>query len=112
MKLKFYISIFVSLLTLSVFAQKAELSVAVSKNKLGLNQRLRIEFSINKQGADNFKPPKFTNFRVIQGPSQSVSQSWINGKVSFSQSYTYILKPKRKGELIIDPASILSLIHI
>lgn len=106
MKLKFYILLLISLLSLSVFAQKAELSVAVSKNKLGLNQRLRIEFSINKQGADNFKPPKFTNFRVIQGPSQSVSQSWINGKVSFSQSYTYILKPKRKGELIIEPASI------
>ena len=106
MKLKFYISIFISLLTLSVFAQKAELKVNVSKNKLGLNQRLRIEFSVNKQGADDFTPPKFTNFRVIQGPSQSVSQSWINGKVSFSKSYTYILKPKRKGELIIAPASI------
>ena len=106
MKLKFYISILISLLTLSVFAQKAELKVNVSKNKLGLNQRLRIEFSVNKQGADDFTPPKFTNFRVIQGPSQSVSQSWINGKVSFSKSYTYILKPKRKGELIIAPASI------
>ena len=106
MKLKFYISLFISLLTLSVVAQKAELKVSVSKNKLGLNQRLRIEFSVNKQGADDFTPPKFDNFRVIQGPSQSVSQSWINGKVSYSQSYTYILKPKRKGELIISPASI------
>ena len=106
MKLKFYITIFISLLTLSVFAQDAELKVKVSKNKLGSNQRLRIEFSMNKQGADNFTPPDFIDFRVIQGPSQSVSQSWINGKVSFTQSYTYILKPKRRGELIIGPASI------
>jgi hypothetical protein len=106
MKLKYYISIFISILTLSVAAQQAALEVSVSKNKLGLNQRLRIEFSINKQGADNFTPPKFKNFKVIQGPSQSVSQSWSNGKVSFSQSYTYILKPKIKGELIINPASI------
>jgi len=89
-----------------LFAQQAELSVSVSKNKLGLNQRLRIEYSINKQGADNFKAPDFKGFDVIQGPSQSVSQSWINGKVSFSQSYSYILKPKRKGELIIQPANI------
>lgn len=73
---------------------------------MGLNERLRIEFSINKQGGDNFTPPKFRDFQVVAGPSQSVSQSWINGKVSFSQSYTYILKPKRKGELIIDAASI------
>ena len=106
MKLKFYISIFISLLSLSILAQEAELKVKVSKNKLGLNQRLRIEFSMNKQGADNFTPPNFNGFRVIQGPSQSVSQSWINGKVSFSQSYTYILKPKRKGELIIGSANI------
>jgi hypothetical protein len=104
--MKFYISIFISLLSLSILAQEAELKVKVSKNKLGLNQRLRIEFSVNKQGADNFTPPDFKDFRVIQGPSQSVSQSWINGKVSFSQSYSYILKPKRRGELIISPANI------
>ena len=106
MKMKFYISIFISLLSLSILAQEAELKVKVSKNKLGLNQRLRIEFSVNKQGADNFTPPDFKDFRVIQGPSQSVSQSWINGKVSFSQSYSYILKPKRRGELIISAANI------
>lgn len=106
MKLKFYITFCISLLSLTLFAQQAELSVSVSKNKLGLNQRLRIEYSINKQGADNFKAPDFKGFDVIQGPSQSVSQSWINGKVSFSQSYSYILKPKRRGELIIQPANI------
>ncbi|MCI2229972.1 BatD family protein [Polaribacter sp. MSW13] len=106
MKLKFYISLFISLLTLSVTAQEATLVTKVSKNKLGLNQRLRIEFSVNKQGADNFTPPKFSNFKVVGGPSQSVSQSWINGKVSFSQSYSYIIQPKRKGELTIGTASI------
>jgi hypothetical protein len=106
MKLKIYISILISLLSLSILAQAPELKVKVSKNKLGLNQRLRIEFSMNKQGADNFTPPDFKGFKVIQGPSQSVSQSWVNGKVSFSQSYTYIIKPKRRGELIISQASI------
>jgi hypothetical protein len=106
MKLKIYISFIISILSYSIFAQQAELSVSISKNSLGLNERLRIEFSINKQGGDNFKPPKFKEFKVIAGPSQSVSQSWINGKVTFSQSYTYILKPIRKGELVIEPASI------
>ena len=106
MKLKFYITIFISLLSLTIVAQEATLIAKVSKNKLGVNQRLRIEFSINKQGGDDFSPPKFSNFKVVGGPSQSVSQSWINGKASFSQSYSYIIKPKRKGELIIGPASI------
>jgi hypothetical protein len=106
MKIKFYITLFISFLSLTLVAQEAELKVKISKNKLGLNQRLKIDFSINKQGADNFTPPKFRDFRIIAGPSQSVSQSWINGKVSYSQSYSYILKPKRKGELIIGAASI------
>ena len=106
MKLKFYISLFIYLLSISLVAQEATLRAKVSKNKLGVNQRLRIEFSIDKQGGDNFSPPNFTNFKVVGGPSQSVSQSWINGKVTFSQSYTYIIQPKRKGAFSIASASI------
>jgi len=106
MKLKFYISLFICLLSISLVAQEATLKAKVSKNKLGVNQRLRIEFSIDKQGGDNFSPPKFTNFRVVGRPSQSVSQSSINGKVTFSQSYTYIIQPKRKGAFSIASASI------
>ena len=106
MKLKFYISLFICLLSIPLVAQEATLKAKVSKNKLGVNQRLRIEFSIDKQGGDNFSPPKFTNFKVVGGPSQSVSQSWINGKVTFSQSYTYIIQPKRKGAFSIASASI------
>ena len=106
MKLKFYISLFICLLSIPLVAQEATLKAKVSKNKLGVNQRLRIEFSVDKQGGDNFSPPKFTNFKVVGGPSQSVSQSWINGKVTFSQSYTYIIQPKRKGAFSIASASI------
>jgi len=106
MKLKFYITLFISLISLTIAAQEATLTAKVSKNKLGLNQRLRVEFTINKQGGDDFSPPKFTNFKVVGGPSQSVSQSWVNGKTSFSQSYTYIIQPNRKGELTIGTASI------
>jgi hypothetical protein len=106
MKFKFYISIFIFLLSTSFIAQEATLKASVSKNKLGVNQRLRIQFSIDKQGGDNFSPPTFKNFKVVGGPSQSVSQSWINGTVSFSQSYSYIVEPKRKGEFSIGSATI------
>jgi hypothetical protein len=94
------------LLSITLLAQEPKLTTKVSKNKLGLNQRLRVEFSINKQGADNFTPPSFRNFRVVGGPSQSISQSFFNGKASFKQSYTYVIQPKRMGEIFIPPASI------
>lgn len=106
MNFRLYISLLTCFITLNINAQNSALKASVSKNKLGVNQRLRIEFSTNKQGADNFKAPNFSNFKVVSGPSQSVSQSWINGKVSFSKSYTYIIQPKRKGEFNIPAATI------
>lgn len=105
-KLKEAILFFFFLFSLFSFSQEASLTAKVSKNKLGVNQRLRVQFTINQQGADDFTPPSFANFKVVGGPSQSVSQSWINGKASFSQSYSYIIQPKQKGELTITPASI------
>ncbi len=104
--IKIYIALLVSMLTFALQAQEDILKASVSKNKLGVNQRFRVQYTISKQGGDNFKAPNFKNFKIIGGPSQSVSQSWINGKMSFSQSYTYILQPKRKGELTIPPATI------
>ena len=102
-----YIFLFLAFASTSIFAQQeVAFTASISKNKLGINQRLRVEFTINKQGADNFSPPNFTNFRIVGGPSQSVSQSWVNGKVSFSQSYTYIIEPLRKGAFNLPSASI------
>ncbi|MGB2341789.1 MAG: BatD family protein [Flavobacteriaceae bacterium] len=77
----------------------------VSKNRLGINERLKVSFEMNKNG-DNFTPPKFEGFRVVGGPNQSTSNTWINGKRSFSRSYTYFLNPTRKGALKIGQATI------
>ena len=103
--IKFYILTILMFATQVLFAQ-VEFKTAVSKNKLGVNQRFRIEFTVNKQGADNFKPPSFANFKVVGGPSSSVNQSWINGKASYTQAYIYIVEPKIVGEFIIEPATI------
>ncbi len=106
MKIKsFYILTFLLFVTSFTFAQ-VKFTTSVSKNKLGVNQRFRIEFSINQQGGDNFKPPTFSNFKVVSGPSSSVNQSWINGKSTYSQSYIYTIEPRRKGEFKIGSATI------
>ena len=77
----------------------------VSKNELGINERLRVEFSMNTDG-DNFQPPSFDGFRIVAGPNQSVSNMFVNGKRSFSKSYTYFLTPLKKGTTTIGQASI------
>lgn len=101
----FLIFIFTSFVSVIYAQNDVEFTANVSKNRLGLNERLRVEFMMNKDG-DNFTPPNFEGFRVIMGPSQSVSRSWVNGVSSFSKSYVYMLEPTAKGEFLIKQASI------
>lgn len=79
--------------------------VEVSKSTLGINERLRVDFVMNKDG-DNFTPPDFEGFRVLMGPSQSISSSWINGVRSYSKTYSYTLGPTSRGTFKIKQASI------
>ncbi|HMB63917.1 MAG TPA: BatD family protein [Eudoraea sp.] len=78
----------------------------LSKDKLGINERLRVEFEMNKDG-DNFSPPDFEGFRVVMGPSQAISSSWINGVRSYSKTYSYTLEPTARGTFKIKQASIV-----
>jgi hypothetical protein len=84
---------------------QVQFEAKVSKTTLGLNERLRIDFIMNVDG-DNFNQPSFDGFRIIAGPSQSVSQSWVNGRSSFEKVYSYFLLPNQKGTLVIKQASI------
>jgi len=86
------------------FAQ-VKFETKVSKKTLGVNERLRVDFEMNKDG-DNFNPPNFNGFRVVGGPNQSVSNSWINGRRSYSKTYSYFLQPERKGKFKIGQATI------
>ena len=99
----FILSFFLAISTLS-FAQ-VKFEANVSKNKLGINERLRVDFEMNQDG-DNFRPPSFNGFTVVGGPNQSVSNSWINGKRTYSKTYTYFLAPQGRGKFTIGQAEI------
>ena len=93
------------LITCNSLLAQVQFEAKVSKTTLGLNERLRIDFVMNMDG-DNFNQPSFEGFRVIAGPSQQVSQSWVNGKSSFEKVYSYYLLPMQKGNIIIKQATI------
>ncbi|WP_204344692.1 BatD family protein [Psychroserpens algicola] len=88
----------------TMFAQ-VKFEAKVSKEKLGINERLRIDFVMNQDG-DNFSPPDFSNFNVVGGPNTSVSNSWLNGKHSYTKTYSYFLAPKKQGKFTIGQGSI------
>tara|TARA_B100000963_G_scaffold200649_1_gene174782 strand:+ start:2518 stop:4263 length:1746 start_codon:yes stop_codon:yes gene_type:complete len=98
------ITVFFLLFSTTFFGQ-IKFEAVVSKNKLGLNENLRVDFKMNDDG-DNFTPPNFNGFNIVGGPNQSVSNSWINGARTFSKTYTYFLSPKERGRFIIGQASI------
>ena len=102
MRLFVYISF---LFFLNITFSQVKFEAEVSKTKLGVNENLRVDFKMNKDG-DNFNPPSFNGFRVVGGPNQSVSNSWINGVRTFSKTYSYFLTPEKKGNYTIGQASI------
>ena len=102
--MKKFLILFLSLNSLIVCSQ-VNFEASVSKSKLALNERLRVDFVMNQNG-DNFSPPKFDNFQIIGGPNQSIKTSYVNGERKFSKTYSYFLKPLTKGRLKINQASI------
>lgn len=103
---KKYLFIVILLIAVQNVIAQVTFKTTVSKTELGLNERLRIEFSIDRQGGDDFTPPDFKNFKVLAGPSQSSSFSSINGKTSYKLTYTYILQPTAKGIFTIPSATV------
>lgn len=95
----------ICLLVINFSFSQIKFEAEVSKNNLGVNENLRVDFKMNKDG-DNFNPPSFDGFRVVGGPNQSVSNSWINGVRSFTKTYSYFLTPIKKGKFTIGQASI------
>lgn len=106
MRYKIFFIVLFSVLT-QVLAQDNQISfiAEVSKNSLGINENLRVDFKMNQDG-DNFNAPNFDGFRVVGGPNQSVSNMWVNGERTFSKVYSYYLTPIKKGKLSIGQATI------
>jgi len=105
MKFIKYITLFLIVLSTSIASAQVTFEAKLSKKKLGINERLRIDFEMNKDG-DNFNPPNFDGFNVVGGPNQAVSTSWINGKRTYKKTYSYFLSPKQRGSFTINQATI------
>ena len=98
---------FVLFVALFAFTSQAQVifQTKVSRKKLGINERVRVDFVMNADG-DDFNPPSFEGFRVVGGPNQSISNSYINRKRTYSKTYSYFLLPLKQGNLRIGTASI------
>jgi len=94
----------------SCFAQEEKVStffVEVAYDTIALDEQFELKFTLkNTKAIAAFEPPALEGFQLLAGPMTSQSMSIINGDMTQSMSYTYILKPNDLGIYIIPSTSI------
>jgi hypothetical protein len=97
--------VFILLLSVHAIFAQIQFEAKVNKQSLALNEKLRIDFTVNGDG-DDFVPPSFEGFRVFAGPYQSVKIDYVNGRGTFNKAYSFFLIPLKRGKITIKPATI------
>lgn len=93
------------LIGLQLWAQPILIAEA-DRYKLGLGEEVRVSFTFQEQG-DKFEAPNLgADWALLSGPSRSFQTSIINGRVTQQQKFDFLLRPRKKGQLTLQPARI------
>lgn len=90
-------------------AQDASFEASVDKNPVGMGDQFTLSLRLSNAGVGggkNLQIPDLSKFHIMSGPNQSSSMQFINGAVSSSVTYSYILQPKEMGKFQIGSTSI------
>lgn len=78
----------------------------VDKNQVAQNETFKASFRLEGGQSNDIRYPSFDGFQVLAGPSTSTSMQIVNGQVSQSSTFSFYLRPTRKGKITIGPASV------
>lgn len=107
MKRQLLLTALFCLITVLSFGQsKVAFTAQTNAKKVVKGGFFQVVFQLKNGSLDNFNPPKFNNFQVFSGPSQSSEISMINGKVSRSAKVSYGLSANKIGTFQIGAASV------
>lgn len=98
---------FLFLFAIPVVAQDVTFEASVDKNPVAVGDQFSLSLVINNAGTSggkNLRLPDLSKFHMMGGPNQSTSMQFVNGAVSSSVTYTYILQPKETGKFTIGSA--------
>jgi hypothetical protein len=90
-------------------AQDATFEASVDKSPVGVGDQFTLSLTLRNAGVGsgkNLQLPDLSNFHIMGGPNQSSSVQFINGQVSSSVTYSYVLQPREIGMFTIGSASI------
>ena len=99
-------TIFISFFLISNSFGQSEFMVTVSNDSILLGNYFQATFTLKNQSGQDFHPPSFKDYEIVSGPNQSMSSTFINGEMSQTISYSYLLRPKEIGTYYIEPADI------
>jgi hypothetical protein len=93
-------------LILTPAVAQVHFTAQASTKDMGKSDYVEIQFVIeNAKEIGDLQPPDFSDFTVVQGPSQSTGMSMVNGVTSQYRGISYVLQPKKTGTLTIKPAT-------
>ncbi len=91
---------------LSVLSGQApSFTIDVTSDSIYYGNAIYVKFSLQNTHGD-FQPPSFEGYDVVGGPNTSSQYSIVNGVVSQSSTYSYILMPRAEGLWPIDAAKL------
>ena len=100
-----YLFVLILITTAKLFAQDPSFTASVNNNPVAIGQQFQLTFRLEGSGKD-FQPPSLSEFKVLSGPNQSTSMQYINGNMSQSLTYSFILIAIKEGTFRIGSASI------
>lgn len=89
----------------AAFAGEIYLTVTVDRNVVTINDKLQLTLTV--YGTQDTPAPSFPSiegFTLLYGPKISAETRIINGNVSLSKGYTYVLQPAAKGKFTVGPS--------
>lgn len=110
LRYKIYILLIILFAWTTLLAQKdIRLEATVTKQDMSLYDRFTYKLAIYGETQINVKDLEISNFgdfNIVGGPSQSTSFQFVNGRISSSATFSWVLAPIKEGSFIIKPASI------
>jgi hypothetical protein len=106
-RIRFSLCLFLLLAATQRLSAQASFTAKVSQKVIGEQDVLQIDFVLDGAAqVDQFAPPSFSPFQVVEGPSYTSGFNLINGNASKYYSVTFYLKPSGLGKFTIGPASV------
>ncbi len=87
-------------------AQGVSLTASVDRTNVGVGEQFQLTFTLEgTTSPEKFQPPPLENFAVLTGPNPSTNVQIVNGSMSSSISYSYVLQARTEGKFTIGPAT-------